>query len=336
MNPASGIICEGESLELQGTPLFGFFEWTLPGASSNPVIGLFNPYANVTYATAGTYAITLQTTPILGGGGGTWNESVTVYANPTATLSSDDADNIICIGQDVTFTAGPAGQIDYEFFVNGSSVQTGTSTTYSTSTLANGDVVTVSVTNANGCTDTHAGITMTVNSFASPTATLSSDDADNTICTGTSVIFTAGPAGLANYDFYLNGSSVQNGTGTTYTTSSLSDGDVVTVTVTDANNCPDTHVGITTTVVAQPTLPTAVLSPGSPVCEGTDVFATITPGEAGLGCNEQVRARIRNIDGTTSRFAYTSEQLISTTGAFRVFIQARIRNCDAGCSTTGS
>ena len=330
MNPSSGTVCEGESIDYSYTGPTGWLNrWRFPGGSPDRSN---NATATIVYNTAGTYTTTLRVTVGPPPTRYDYEADVTVNANPTATLVSDDADNIICIGQDVIFTAGPAGQVNYEFFVNGGSVLSGTSTTFSTSSLSNGDVVTVTVTDANGCTDTHAGITMTVNSFASPTAMLSSDDADNAICTGTSVIFTAGPSGLANYEFFLNGGSVQSGTSDTYTTATLTDGDVVTVTVTDANGCPDTHVGITTTVVTQPTLPTAVMSESTPVCEGTDVYATITPGTGGIGCTEQLRARIRDVTTGWYNIPYTSGQVISTTGVDRVVIRARVRNCDAGCN----
>ena len=69
--------------------------------------------------------------------------TITNHALPTPTLSSNDADNVICSGTNVIFTAG--GGSTYEFFVNGSSVQTGVSTTYSTSSFLNGQVVTVEV-----------------------------------------------------------------------------------------------------------------------------------------------------------------------------------------------
>ena len=82
------------------------------------------------------------------------------------------------------------GGTNYNFRVNGTSVQNGASTTYTTTTLTNGQVGHFIVTNAGGCTATSAGITNTV--LALPTPTLTSSDADNSFCSGTSVTFTAG------------------------------------------------------------------------------------------------------------------------------------------------
>ncbi|MDM8002240.1 MAG: gliding motility-associated C-terminal domain-containing protein, partial [Bacteroidota bacterium] len=74
----------------------------------------------------------------------------TVRALPNPTLTSSDADNIFCEGSTVTFTAG--GGSNYNFRVDGTSVQNSTSTTYVTSSLTDGQVVDVIVTNSNGCT----------------------------------------------------------------------------------------------------------------------------------------------------------------------------------------
>ena len=196
--------------------------------------------------------------------------TTTVNALPAPTLSSDDADNIICAGDQVIFTGG--GGTNYEFKLNGTTVQNGASTTYTTTGLSDGDGVKVIVTNANSCVDSTAAITTTVNALPAPT--LSSDDADNIICAGDQVIFTAG--GGTNYKFKLNGTTVQNGAGTTYTTTSLNDGDAVKVVVTNANNCIDSTAAITTTVNLVPfiTNPGDQISCGDytlPVINGTNL-----------------------------------------------------------------
>jgi len=172
---------------------------------------------------------------------------LTMNPLPIPTLTSSDADNIFCGGTSVTFTAG--GGTSYNFLVGGLSVQNGVSATYTTSTLTNGQSVVVIVTNASGCTATSAAITNTVN--PTPVPTLTSSDADNSFCTGTNVTFTAG--GGTNYNFRLGGVSVQNGILTTYTTNSLTNGQVVDVVVSNTYGCIATSAGITNSVFAAPT-----------------------------------------------------------------------------------
>jgi hypothetical protein len=185
----------------------------------------------------------------------------------TGTLSSDDADNIICAGDQVIFTA--TGGATYEFFVGVTSVQSGAVDTYTTTGLANGDVVSVVVTSAAGCSDTPAGITTTVNAL--PTGTLVSDDADDIICAGDQVIFTA--TGGATYEFFVDAVSVQSGAGDTYTTTVLANGEVVTVTVSNASGCTDTPAGIGTSV--ETIDPPTILGPVT-VCNPSTVTYTIT------------------------------------------------------------
>jgi gliding motility-associated-like protein len=170
----------------------------------------------------------------------------TVHPLPTASIISSAPNNTSCQGASVTFTA--SGGISYDFRVSGSTVQNGASNTYTTSSLANDQVVDVVVTNSNGCSATSAGITNIVSPI--PIPTLTSSDADNIFCAGTSVTFTA--SGGSSFNFRIGGASVQNGPATTYTTSSLINGQIVDVVVSNAGGCSATSAGITNTVNPQP------------------------------------------------------------------------------------
>ena len=94
----------------------------------------------------------------------------TVVPSPTGTLSVSPS-STICAGDNVTFTATDAGPgATYSFKINGATAAAGSSNTFSTTTLANGDAVTVNVTNSNGCISTFGPVNMTVNPL--PTGTL--------------------------------------------------------------------------------------------------------------------------------------------------------------------
>ncbi len=190
----------------------------------------------------------------------------TVNATPIPVLTSSDADNIICEGAPVTFTS--ANGINYNFMVDGSSVQMGTSATYTTNTLTNGQKVSVTVTNANGCQATSSEITNTIN--PAPLPTLTSSDADNVFCSGTGITFTAG--GGSSYNFRVNGTSVQNGTLNTYLTSTLTNGQVVDVIVSNTAGCSDTAAGITNTVYPQPV---ANAGTGGNTCDKTFTLGAV-------------------------------------------------------------
>ncbi|MFK7937003.1 MAG: choice-of-anchor Q domain-containing protein, partial [Saprospiraceae bacterium] len=85
---------------------------------------------------------------------------------PTITFESSDADNAICPGEEVTFTA--SGGDNYEFFVNTTSMQQGTDATYKTSTLTDGAEVYVIVTNSDECDKTSSTITISVSDTEDP------------------------------------------------------------------------------------------------------------------------------------------------------------------------
>ncbi len=192
--------------------------------------------------------------------------TTTVNSLPTATLVSSDADNTICKGSSVVFTAG--GGTSYNFRLEGVSVQNGSLGTYTTDSLINTQMVDVIVTNANGCSATSTGIATRV--LDPPDPTLTSSDADNTFCSGTSVTFTGG--GGTSYNFRVDGISVQNSTTSNYTTSTLTNNQVVDVIVLIPNGCTATSAGITNTVT---TSPTADAGAGGSECDLNFTFSAV-------------------------------------------------------------
>ncbi len=188
-----------------------------------------------------------------------------VNALPSVLFNSSDIDNIICAGNSVTFTAG--GGTNYNFKVDGTSIQNGFGTTYMTSALTNGASIKVIVSTMNACVDSSSAILTTVNAL--PIVTFTSSDVDNSICVGTSVTFIAG--GGSNYNFKRNGISVQNGVGTTYSSTSFTNGTNMKLIVTNICGCIDSSLAIVTTVNA---LPTATATSNSPRCVGTSLILT--------------------------------------------------------------
>jgi hypothetical protein len=90
--------------------------------------------------------------------------------------------------------------------VDGITMQNGTSKTYVTSTLADGEEVTVIASYVNDCVATPVGITNSVVDY--PVANIVSSEG-STICDGTEVEFTAAPFPSGNYEFRVNTVQVQ-------------------------------------------------------------------------------------------------------------------------------
>lgn len=90
----------------------------------------------------------------------------------TVSITSNDADNIICFGDQVMFSGLPGGMVNYDFHLNGTSVQSGGNSVYLNSTLVDQDSVNVIVTDAQGCSLSAQGIVTTVNQMTvTPTIT---------------------------------------------------------------------------------------------------------------------------------------------------------------------
>ena len=150
-----------------------------------------------------------------------------------------------CIGSDVNLsvtTGNGVSPFDYSWIGPASFSSTSQNPVLSSASSLMAGLYSVTVADANGCSAS-AQTTVVVNTL--PAGTLTSNPG-NTISSGTTVIFTA-TDGLS-YNFKLNGNSVQSGTSPTYTNSSLSAGNAVSVTVTNSNGCNATYPSIVMTV----------------------------------------------------------------------------------------
>ncbi|MGE0635147.1 MAG: PKD domain-containing protein [Bacteroidia bacterium] len=287
-------VCAGQPVTIAGLGAGpnSAYDWLFPSSTTPVFNNNKNPPA-VTYNTAGTYNITLnyaqgacifplvQTIDVTPNGGA---PSVTVAANPAGA---------ICAGTSVTFTATPTnggGAPTYQWQVNGVNAGSG-GATFTTSTLTNGDAVTVIMTSSSTCvspaTGTSTAIIMVINPAVVPSVTIAANPA-GAICAGTSVTFTATPTnggGAPTYQWQVNGVNAGSG-GATFTTSSLNNGDVVRVIMTSNANCasPTTATSNAITITVNPPVVPSVsitANPNTPVCPGTSITFTATPTNGG-------------------------------------------------------
>ncbi len=192
------------------------------------------------------------------------SNELTIEVNPEPTVTLAASDTEICKGANLSFTAS-SGYANYDFKVNGSSVQTGTDNVFSSSTLNNGDKVAVKATTSQNCSATSPETTITVN-LPPTTATLTTPK--TSICDGESVTFTA--TNGSDYEFFVGANRVQGPSGiATYTTSSLNNGDAVSVKVTSADGCDYTPATINMTVDPKPSVTLNVDE--TTVCAGDEV-----------------------------------------------------------------
>ncbi len=171
--------------------------------------------------------------------------------------------NPSCAGASNTFTATPTNggtNPSYQWQVNGSNIGTG-GATFTTTSLTNGQIVTCIMTSnlvgVVGSPATSTGITMTIGTLT-PTIAIAGN---NTICAGAAATFTATITNGGNapsYQWKVGG--VNAGTNSaTFSSSSLTNGQVVTCVLTSNATCLSattaTSNSITMVVTAASTLP---------------------------------------------------------------------------------
>ena len=277
---------------------------------------------DVTPVLTTTYTIATLSDENCTANGGDMSGSATVTINPllpvSVTIASSDLDNTICDGTSVTFTATPVNEgpnPSYQWLLNGNPVGTN-QTTYTTSALVNGDVVSVVLTSdITPCAITNPAtsnaIATVVDALQPVSVSIVSSENDNEICDGTSVTFTATPVngGLnPSYQWLLNGSPVGTDQDT-YTTTALANGDVVSVVLTSnitpcATGNPATSNSIATIVNANQPVSVVIYSDAAAVCAGSVINFSLVPTNEGPNPSYQWYVNgIAITDSTNTTFA---------------------------------
>ncbi len=211
---SSNTVCEGGSINVStnaqdGVPAYTY-NWSFD-PSGIPSLGT-GANASVTFPNSGTVTLYSIVTDNCGQIS-TASQTITVNSNPTPTITGDTD---YCEGQTASITTAAFNSYSWS---NGATSQ-------NTNVTDADNSITVTVTDANGCTGTSAPYSVTENPNPTPTINGSS-----TYCTGqTAAISTQ--AGFSSYS-WSNGATAQN-TNVTDADNSIS------VTVTDANGCTGT------------------------------------------------------------------------------------------------
>ncbi len=224
--PSSVCVGQGASVSYvgDGDPN-ATYNWNFENAQS--VTGSGPGPLVATFAQAGTKNISLE---ILENGCSA-EGSTTLLVNPlpTVAISSSDADNGICVGEEVQFTALPAGLENYTFFNDGAVVQTSASNQFTTTSLSNPNAIWVEAEDDKGCgSDASNTIVTVVNQ--KPEVTLSA--VPEISCLGDTVVFTA-TGDFEQYTFDLGFVTVQSSASKVYRTTQLEDGDAITAFATE-------------------------------------------------------------------------------------------------------
>jgi gliding motility-associated-like protein len=234
----------------------------------------------------------------------------------TPSVSIVASANTICAGTPVTFTATPGSGIPnptYQWLVNGAKAGTN-NTTFSSSTLANDDVVSCVLSVTAPCATapnaTSNSIIMVVNPNLKPSVSITAS-LDN-ICSTTPVTFTATPVdpGTAPiYQWLLNGNNVGDNN-PVYINSNLTNGDKVSCVMTVNDPCTTPNVSASNTISITVTLlvtPSASIGASeTTVCAGTPVTFTATPVNGGNEPVYQWMVNGNNTGQNSSTFTSTT------------------------------
>lgn len=314
ISPASVCVNEPVRITANGAGLISAFDWFVPGAGFPGNTIQDDNDILISYSIAGTYPITLSFTDGSCTFDSTLNVTVVAPAIADVTLTAIPA-TAVCSGIPITFSAAATNggtNPSFTWLINGTTVQTGANTVYTSSTLTNGDLVQVILTSSSSCVSPQqdtASLFAPVNPPVTPSVTITSN---NAVCEGDLVTFTANPingGGGPNYSWQVNGVNV--GSGPTYTSSTLVNGDIVAVTMTTSAGCATTPTASSQiTMNLQPnSIPDVVITatPGDTICAGQQVTVEASLNNPGIVATYQwmVNGILTGATGST----FTSNQL---------------------------
>ena len=304
-------ICEGASAPI------------LPSSSNNSpaITGTWSP---ATISTTLTGITAYSFTPDAGQCGATTTVDIEVIPSPPAPLISISASvTTICAGQSIDFVATPnstnTGDI-IQWFINGTAVTGGTGLLFSSNTLNNNDQITATFTPATYCLAgqiaTSNLLLITVNPAVTPSISISSPTTQ--ICVGDNVTFNSiisGGGSNPQFQWFINGNAVAGATANSFSTTTLSSSDAITVQLTSDLACaiPNTANSNSLTIIVLPyATPTITLSADRDIiCVGQQVVlnSAIANGGAAPQFSWQIGANIF----TTSSATYTVTGLNAST-----------------------
>jgi hypothetical protein len=319
ISASSSTICSGGSATFTATPTNGgttpTYQWKRNG---NNVGSNTSTYTTTDINNGDIFTVQLTSNATCANPVTANSNSITmiVTTSVTPSVSISASSTNICSGTSVTLTATPTNGGTtpiYQWKRNGNNVGSNTST-YTTTSVNNGDIFTVQLTSNATCaspvTANSNAITMTVTTNVTPSVSISASSI--TICSGGSVTFTATPTNGGTtpiYQWKRNGNNVGSNT-STYTTTSVNNGDIFTVQLTSNATCASPVTAnsnaITMTVTTNVTPSVSISASSITICSGGSVTFTATPTNGGTTPTYQWKRNGNNVGNNTSTYTTTS------------------------------
>jgi gliding motility-associated-like protein len=317
---SSTSICSGNSITFTATPANGgttpTYQWKINGV--NVAGQTASTFTSTTLANGDAITVVMTSNDPCANPVTATSNTVTITATsvvPSVAITTSSTS--ICSGNSVTFTAIPANggtTPTYQWKINGVNVAGQTASTFTSTTLANGDAITVVMTSNDPCANpvTAASNTVTITATSvTPSVVIAASS--TSICSGNSVTFTATPANggtTPTYQWKINGVNVAGQTASTFTSTTLVNGDAITVVMTSNDPCanPVTAASNTVTITATSVTPSvAITASSTSICSGNSVTFTVTPANGGTTPTYQWKINGVNVAGqTASTFTSTT------------------------------
>ncbi len=162
-----------------------------------------------------------------------------IYVHPLSTVHMEIIGNNtnLCYKDTLTLLATPTYYSKYEFYVNGSIVQSNASNTYISNSFNNNDKVFLRAIDRNNCPSATIEDTVVLSLYSLPVINISADPNDAIICNGDTLELNAVPTGYEKYIFYDGFNAIQNGPGTTVIDYNKASGNAIKVKAIDINGC---------------------------------------------------------------------------------------------------
>ncbi len=285
-------ICEGETINFsidsqsnQGTN--STYEWFIGSASQ----GTGARFSSSSLSDGNSVSATLTSNAACATSTDASSNNISIVVNdlvnPSIAIQANET--TICNGETVNFSitaqTNQGTNPSYEWFIGNASQ--GTGTTFSSSSLANNDVVSAVLTSNAACliNSTSASNYVRITTSGNITPLITITPSDNTICAGQAIAFSANVAGGGSnptYDWKVNGNSVSSNPN--YTSNAWNDGDVINCELTSSSNCATTTTALsnseTINVIQNVTPSINITASETSICasETVDFSTSITNG----------------------------------------------------------
>ncbi|TXK51987.1 T9SS type B sorting domain-containing protein [Pontibacter qinzhouensis] len=285
---ASGAFCIGREITLSVPAEAGMtYNWTLPAgwvgsSSTNSILVTVGTAGGAISVTAANAAGCLSTARTL---------SATLIAAP-AQPAAITFNSPLCVGQQVTFSIPSVAGMSYNWSLPDGWSGSSTTNTISVTVGSSAGIVSVSATNAGGCSSTARSLD--VNPAVAP-AMPGAITTSGSLCVGNQVTFTVeNRPGITSYSWTLpTGWTGASTTNTITATVGAASGTISVVA--NAGGCPSPSATLPVTPVAAPAQPGAI-TPGGAFCAGREVTLSVLA-VAGLSYNWSLPATWSIVSG---------------------------------------